>query len=248
MTASTKVVLDVVEDEARFVETAATAFVDACREAIAARGKFVVALTGGSTPVPVHRALGAAPWKDRIDWPRVHVVFGDERAVPPHDARSNFGAAKRDLIDHVPLPASNVHRMLGESTDLAAAARDYERALVELCDAKMDLIFVGLGKDAHIFSLFPGSPMIREEKSLVVAEIDPPMDPAVSRITFTPPMIDRAARVLGIATGAGKSEAVRRAVEDADDPSRVPAHLIRRARAARLLVDRAAASGSKTRG
>ncbi len=237
--------LRVVEGEAGFVDAAARTFVDACRDAIAARGRFVVALTGGSTPVPIHRALGAPPWKDQVDWSRVHLVFGDERAVPPDDPRSNYGAAKRDLIDRVPLPPANVHRMPGEAKDLATAARDYERMLHELCDATVDLVFVGLGKDAHVFSLFPGSPAIREQTALVVAEIDPPMDPAVSRITFTPPMIDRARFVLGIATGGGKVEAVRRAVEAPDDPQHVPAHLLRRARAGRLLVDHPAAAGLK---
>ena len=135
--------------------------------------------------------------------------------------------------------------MVGESKDLASAARDYERMLMELCDARVDLIFIGLGKDAHVFSLFPGSPVITEPTRLVVEEIDPPMDPAVSRITFTPPMIDRAAQVLGIATGAGKAEAVRRAVEETDDPRHVPAHLLRRANSGRLVVDRAAAASLK---
>jgi 6-phosphogluconolactonase len=236
------VALRVVEDEAAFVEACAGIVVEEHARAVAAKGAFVLALTGGSTPIPVHRALASAPWKDRIDWSRVHVLFGDERAVPPSDPRSNFGAAKRDLLDHVPIPPSNVHRMIGESTSLDDAARTYEGMLGELCDARIDLVFVGLGKDAHVFSLFPGSPMIGEQKRLVVAELDPPMDPAVSRITFTPPMIDRAVRVLGIAAGANKADAMKRAVEGADDPSHVPAHVLRRAKSATLVVDRAAAS------
>ena len=237
----------IVEGEAGFVDATCATFVDACRRAIQARGRFVVALTGGSTPVPIHRALGSDAWRAQIEWARVHLVFGDERAVPLDDARSNYGAAKRDLVDKVPLPASNVHRMIGESKDLDAAARDYERMLMELCEARVDLVFIGLGKDAHIFSLFPGSPMIAESARLVVAEIDPPMDPAVSRITFTPPMIERAGEVLGIATGANKADAVKRAVEAPDDPTHVPAQLLRRAQRGALVVDRAAAAGLKTR-
>lgn len=237
----------VVASEAEFVDACAAAFVDAYTKAVTSRGRFVVALTGGSTPVPIHRALGASPWRERVQWSQVHVVFGDERAVPPDDPRSNYGAAKRDLLDRVPLPAANAHRMLGEAIDLAAAARDYERMLRDLCDARIDFVCVGLGKDAHIFSLFPGSPAIDEQTALVVAEVDPPMDPAVSRITFTPPMIERAAFVLGIATGAGKADAVRRALAPDDDPKRVPAHLLRRAKSGMLVVDRTAAAGVEPR-
>jgi 6-phosphogluconolactonase len=236
------VALQIVDDEAAFVAAACARVVGACADSIVARGKFVVALTGGSTPVPIHRALGSDAWRAKIDWSRTHIVFGDERGVPVDDARSNYGAAQRDLIDAVPVPPSNVHRMIGESKDLDAAARDYERMLTDLCDARVDLVFIGLGKDAHIFSLFPGSPMIAEQKRLVVAEIDPPMDPAVSRITFTPPMIDRAGQVIGIAAGANKADAVKRAVEAADDAPHVPAHLLRRARHGALIVDRTAAA------
>lgn len=238
----TKPEVEVVADEAAFVEACAAAFVESCARAVASSGKFVVALTGGSTPIPVHRALASSPWKERIDWQNVHVVFGDERAVPPDDPRSNYGAAKRDLLDRVPLPTSNVHRMRGETSDLTTAAADYERTLRDLCDARVDFVFVGLGKDAHIFSLFPGSPAIDEERALVVAEIDPPMDPRVSRVTFTPPMIDRARFVLGIATGANKADAVKMAFEGRDDPKRVPAQLLRRASRGKLVVDRAAAA------
>ncbi|GAC1364271.1 MAG: 6-phosphogluconolactonase [Polyangiales bacterium] len=233
--------LQVVDGAAGLVDSAAAMFVDGARRAILERGRFVVALTGGSTPVPLHRALAALPYRAQIEWPRVHVVFGDERAVAATDPRSNYGAAKRDLLDLVPLPADNVHRMPGDSADLAAAAIAYEATLRDLCEGEVDLLFVGIGKDGHILSLHPGAAAIAETRALVVAELDPPMDPAVSRLTMTPVALERARSVVALASGAEKADAVRRAVDSPDDPQRTPAHLLRRARAGHFVIDASAA-------
>ena len=233
----------VVEDEQGFAKEAAEVVATHAERAIAARGKFVLALTGGSSPIPLHRALAEPPFKERIDWTKVYVVFGDERAVAPDAKDSNYRSAHDTLLANVPIPDGQVLRMLAERPDLAAAARDYERRLVQLCEARVDLICVGIGEDAHIFSLYPGSPAIDESQALVVAEIDPPMKPALSRITFTPRMLDRAGAVLVLATGEKKKSALLHALESADQPHRFPAHLLRRATDRTFVVDRAAASG-----
>ncbi len=231
---------ELVADVAAFAEKAATIVAEHAEKAIAARGRFVFALTGGSTPIPLHEALASAPFRDRIDWTKVHVVFGDERAVAPTAKDSNFGSAQRTLLSKVPLPEGNVLRMEADLPDLAATARAYEERLLALCDGRVDLVCVGIGKDAHIFSLFPGSPAIDEAHRLVVAEIDPPMNPALSRITFTPRMLDRAGAVLAIATGAEKSAAVAHALASAREPSRFPAQLLARASETIWVLDRAA--------
>lgn len=235
--------LTVVPDVEAFARTCAGLFVSAAREAIAARGKFVVALTGGSTPGPIHQLLAQPPFRDDVDWRRVEVLFGDERAVPPTDKQSNFRAANADLLSHVPLPATQIHRMQGDRADLAAAAADYERELLDVCGGEIDLLFVGLGKDAHVLSLHPGAAAIDERARWVVDEIDPPMDPRLSRITCTPRVIERARLVLAIATGEGKRDALQKALHGAESPKEVPAHLLRRAKAVRWVVDRAANGG-----
>lgn len=228
--------VDVEETVDAFAAGAARAFADAALEAIAARGRFVVALTGGSTPVPIHRAL-ATSFRDRVPWDKVDVVFGDERAVAADHELSNYRSAFESLLQHVPARA---FRMEGERPDLREAARDYEKQLLDLCGGEIDLMFVGIGKDAHILSLYPGSPQINNNDALVVAAIDPPMNPAVSRITMTPVAVARATRVIAIATGADKRPAIEKLLHEPEDPVRIPAHVLHRARDVRLIVDRAA--------
>ena len=235
--------LEVVEDAEAFARRGAEIFVAAAVEAIATRGRFSVALTGGSTPGPIHRAIGSDAHRSEVDWSKVDVFFGDERAGPPDARTSNYGAAREQLLRHVGIPDSRVHRMQGEQHDLAAVAAEYEQTLGEVCDDRLDLLFVGVGSNAHILSLYPGAPAIDEQHARVVAEIDPPMDPALSRITMTPVVIAKAHLVLAIATGPEKKEAVRLAIEGTDDRHRVPAQLLRGATNLIWLLDRAAASG-----
>jgi 6-phosphogluconolactonase len=222
--------VDVEENREAFAAAGARAFVEAANEAIAERGKFVVALTGGSTPVPIHQALAGA-FRDRVLWEKVEVLFGDERAVAPDDPLSNYRAARESLLSHVP---ATVHRMEAERKDLESAAREYAAKIDQI-----DLMFVGIGKDAHILSLFPGSPAI-DAKELVVASIDPPMNPAVSRLTMTPAVFSRTKRIIAIANGAEKREAVEKMLTGALDVKNVPAQLLRDLSDVRLIVDRAA--------
>ena len=133
--------------------------------------------------------------------------------------------------------------MEADRADLEGAARDYEARLRLVCDARPDLICVGLGKDAHILSLYPGSPAIDEQRALVVAERDPPMNPALSRLTMTPRMLERAGLILALATGKEKAQAVARALQGELDPRGCPAHLLRRAQHRVWILDREAAAG-----
>jgi len=232
--------LQVEADVAAFADACARLFVERAGQAIAARGKFVVALTGGSTPGPIHRAL-ATTYRDAVDWSRVTVLFGDDRAVPPTDERSNFRAANETLLAHVP---ATVFRIEGERTDLDRVARDYEQVLLQTCNGELDFLFVGLGQDAHVLSLWPGCPAIEERERLVVATIDPPMNPAVSRVTMTPPVVERAHLVLAIATGTAKRDALSKALHAGEDRPHIPAQILRRGRDVRWIVDAAAGAGS----
>ena len=187
--------------------------------AIAARGACTVCLAGGRTPEPVYRELASA---SSIDWTRVDVFFGDERAVPPDHPDSNYLMVHRVLLSHVPLPAGQVHRMEAERSDREAAAREYERSLPR----QLDILVLGMGSDGHTASLFPGSAALDERQRLVVPVIG--AKPPPERLTITPPVIEAARRVAVMATGQDKAAMVARAIEGPLAPKDVPVQLARR--------------------
>jgi 6-phosphogluconolactonase len=137
-----------------------TALIEA---SIAARHGANVCLTGGQTPRRLYQQLAdpSCPWRARIGWTRIDVFWGDERHVPPDHEDSNFGMAHRALLAQVPVPPAQVHRMRGELADAAEAARDYESTLQQLAELpRFDVMLLGLGEDAHIASIFPGSRLL----------------------------------------------------------------------------------------
>lgn len=185
-------------------------FVSACsEESIARRGRFTVALAGGSTPATLYRALALPLFAQDIDWPRWHVFWGDERCVPPDHTDSNYGMARRLLLDRVPVTPSQVHRMHGEDPP-EQAARDYERTLRDVLGpgGRLDLVLLGMGDDGHTASLFPGAPALDERKRLVVANWVPQLN--AHRLTLTLPAINGARSVAAFIAGGGKVRAVRR--------------------------------------
>jgi 6-phosphogluconolactonase len=187
--------------------------------AIAGRGACALCLAGGRTPEPVYRELASA---SSIDWTRVDVFFGDERAVPPDHPDSNCLMVNRVLLSRVPVPAGQVHRMEAERSDREAAARDYERLL----PPQLDILVLGMGPDGHTASLFPGSAALDERQRLVLPVIG--AKPPPERLTITPPVIEAARRVAVIATGGDKSAMVARAIEGPLAPKDVPVQLARR--------------------
>ena len=188
-------------------------------KAIAGRGACAVCLAGGRTPEPVYRELASA---SSIDWTRVVVFFGDERAVPPDHPDSNYLMVHRVLLSRVPVPAGQVHRMEAERSDREAAAREYERSL----PSQLDIMVLGMGPDGHTASLFPGSAALDEQQRLVVPVIG--AKPPPHRLTVTPPVIEAARRVAVIATGGDKAAMVARAIEGPLAPKEVPVQLARR--------------------
>jgi 6-phosphogluconolactonase len=170
-----------------------------------------VTLSGGSTPRRMHELL--AEDTTGIDWTRVHLYWGDERTVGPDDPQSNYRMACESLIERVPIPAENVHRMLGEDPP-AQAADDYERVLRETFGAappalpRFDLLLLGIGSDGHTASLFPGTAALREHTRWVVANHVPQQD--TWRISLTYPVINNAAIVMFLVAGRDKANAVHR--------------------------------------
>lgn len=174
----------------------------------AAPGRVAVALSGGSTPKRIFEYL-VRHCATTVDWTRLEVFFGDERAVPPGDSASNYRSARELLLDHVPIPPENVHRMEAEDADLDAAAARYEatlrRRVAGLLNGvpRFDLIWLGLGEDGHTASLFPGTRALEENDRLVVANDVPQLD--TRRMTMTFPLLRGARRVQVIATGEAKA-------------------------------------------
>lgn len=191
----------------------------AARESIAARGQFSLALSGGSTPKALYQLLATDEWKARFEWPKILVFFGDERAVAPDDALSNFKMASDALLNHVP---ARVFRMEAERADLEGAARDYQNALQDACD-RLDLVLLGLGDDGHTASLFPGSPQLGERENWVTTTPIASLEPHVRRLTLSFPAINAARRVWFLASGAGKAERLNQVLNGPRDVKKLPA-------------------------
>jgi 6-phosphogluconolactonase len=193
------------------------------RIAAAASAGGQIALTGGSTPRAAYRKLASMG----IDWSTCTLWFGDERCVPPDDERSNFGMVRDALLDRVRGDAPDVRRIPGERGPHEAADA-YER---ELRDAfgdglpRFDLVLLGLGRDAHCASLFPGQPSLEERERLAVAVERPGLPPLVPRVTLTLPAINAAAHVVFLVAGAHKAAAVERAFTGKPDRA-APASLV----------------------
>lgn len=177
--------------------------------AVARRGRFALAVTGGST----FADLGGGLVESDLPWGAVYVFWGDERAVPPDDPESNYRVASRVWLDRVPVPATQVYRMPADEPDLDAAARAYATTLARVLgpDGRLDAIILGTGADGHVCSLFADSSATAERDRAVVAVLDSPKPPA-RRLTLTLPVITRARDVIVMALGAAKREAVRDAL------------------------------------
>jgi 6-phosphogluconolactonase len=205
---------------------AAEFFAATARNAVAARGRFSVALSGGSTPRPIYETLARPNFRDRVDWARTHVFWGDERCVDPDDPRSNARLANEALLRHVPVPAGQVHPM-DCLPDPREAARRYEAMLKNFFAGgapSFDLILLGLGENGHTASLFPGHAVLTEAARWVaevyVAEQD------LYRLTLTAAFINRAATVAFLVDAAAKAAVVREVIAGPRDPLRLPAQLI----------------------
>ena len=180
----------------------------AAEQAIARRGRFTMALTGGSVVAAIYPVLAQAA----LPWDKVHVFFGDERSVPPDHKDSNFKLAHDTLLGLPSVRGVHVHRIRGEDDAMKAAA-DYEGVLLDVTDGTgaIDIVHVGMGPDGHICSLFPEHPLLREERRLVMPILDSPKPPP-SRVTFTLQTLARARALFFLVTGAAKAEAVADAV------------------------------------
>lgn len=208
--------LQICRDAGELAERAAALVLQAAGRAIAAEGRFTLCLAGGDTPRAVYRRLSSAA----LEWKRVHLFWGDERAVPPDDPQSNFRMVKEELLSRAQVPEENVHRILAEKPAEQAAAA-YEDELRQFFGGwpGFHLALLGLGADGHTASLFPGSPALAVTDRAVVA--------ASGRISLTAPALNRAAWVVFLVGGEQKAAALRAVLEGPPNPRQFPAQLIR---------------------
>jgi 6-phosphogluconolactonase len=207
-------------------QAAATWLVAQANRAVAARGRFSVALSGGGTPRRTYELLAAPPLADQAPWDRVHVFYGDERCVPLDDPRSNAHMAQTAWLDHVPIPPDQIHPIKC-ARDPAAAARQYEAQLREFFAGqppRLDVVLLGLGGDGHTASLFPGTTLLAETKRWAAAVAVDGQD--LHRVTLTAPLINQARLVTFLVAGSSKAGVLREVLHGPRDPARRPAQLI----------------------
>lgn len=208
--------IKVVADAQALAEAAAHAVRDSLLRAVASRGRFDLALTGGRTPVALYERLGG-PMRAEIPWEEGHLWWGDERCVPPDDEESNYGLAARTLLRDRSAPGGNIHPMICGARDADEAASRYEDELRSQLgpdpesaspEATFDLLLLGMGEDGHVASLFPSDPALGEPVRWVRAVSAPASRPPRERLTLTLPAINLSSEVLILVSGEAKAEMV----------------------------------------
>ena len=219
-------------------------FSRAAKESIEKRGRFAVAISGGSTPRSMHSMLGEEPFYSDIPWDKTDIFWADERCVPNNHPDSNFGAAKKDFLDRVPIPRGHIHP-LQEDLSPEEGALWYQQKLIKFFQRKedefplFDLIFLGIGTDGHTASLFPGQSALNEMKRWVVAVKGG--NPDVNRLTLTFPVINRGKQIVFMISGKKKASVVKTALKGIQ--SGLPAQLVQPLKGTLIwLLDREAAS------
>jgi 6-phosphogluconolactonase len=217
------------------------------KEAVEQRGRFTIALSGGSTPKSLYNLL-ATNARTTLPWDRMFFFFGDERHVPPTDPESNYRMADEAMLSKIPVAAANVFRFPAENPDAAAAADAYEKTLRRFFAVesgqfpRFDLILLGMGPDGHTASLFPGTAGLQEKSKLVIANWVEKLK--TSRLTLTLPVINAANCVAFLVSGTDKAPALKAVLEGDAPGEQYPSKLVRPTDGKLLwLIDRAAASG-----
>lgn len=222
--------------------TAADLFVEYAQKEIAGKGKFTVVLTGGSSPAGIYKLLASEAYKNKIDWSKVYVFWGDERWVPLNDDLSNAKMSYTTLLNHVPVPRENIFEMYKDGVTPEEYAATYEQTIRKILgeEGKFDLILLGMGDDGHTASLFPGEAVLEEQTKWVDAYYLAPQK--MYRITLTAPLINKASKIIVVAFGEKKIYALKEVTTGAYNPTLYPMQLIKPVSGELLfLVDKVAA-------
>jgi 6-phosphogluconolactonase len=237
------------ENPAELAQAGADLFADIAKDCVSNYDRFSVAVSGGSTPRAMHCLLAQEPFLSEVPWNKTHIFWVDDRCVPHDDPASNFGAARSDLIALVPIPAENVHPIPVDTPPQKGALK-YQNDILDFFNPAngeipcFDLIIMGIGRDGHIASLFPGCKELEEKKRLIVPVKGG--DPFVHRLTMTLPILNNARETIFLVSGSNKAEIVKEIFYKKD--SCLPAQMIKPANgnltwlmdseAARLIEDK----------
>ena len=219
--------MHIASDTGRLSHNLAAWLSDYIKDVLSERDRFTFVLSGGSTPKQLYALLAEPPYKDAIDWEKVHFFWGDERAVPFEDERNNAKMCYDELLNKVPVNQDHIHIM---RTDIAPeeSASEYEKVLKQYFDDSeitFDFVLLGMGDDGHTLSLFPGTEVIHEENAWVKAFYLPAQE--MFRITLTAPVVNNAACVAFLAAGAGKAETLKHVLEGESNVDLYPSQIIK---------------------
>lgn len=224
-------IIRIFADSEAVSRAAAEEFVRSAGAAIAARGQFTVALSGGSTPKRLYQLLAEPPYRSQVDWSKIEFFWGDERSVPPDHNDSNYHTAQEAMLRKLPVSAEKVHRMEAERADRDAAARDYEAVLARVFKVTpggkppaFDLILLGMGPDGHTASLFPHTKGLKETGRWVIVNYVPKF--ATDRVTLTAPVLNQAREVLFLIAGTDKADSLHQVLEGPPNSDLYPSQLI----------------------
>src|SRR5580704_17431979 len=218
--------LHIYQNDQEFAKDAAEWIIKVIDETLQKQEQFTWVLSGGNTPKPIYTLLSSSPYRDQIDWNRLHIFWGDERAVPFEDDRNNAKMAYETLLNHVPIPAGQIHIM---RTDIhpEESAFEYEKILRSYfpqADPRwprtFDLVLLGMGEDGHTLSLFPGTAVIHEVDAWVKAFFLEAQD--MYRITLTRSIVNNSSRIAFLTTGDNKADAVHEVIEGKYNPDLYP--------------------------
>jgi 6-phosphogluconolactonase len=216
---------------------------DYIKEVLSKQDRFTFVLSGGSTPKQLYGLLAESPYKEAIDWEKVHFFWGDERAVPFEDSRNNARMCYDELLNKVPVNPANIHVM---RTDIAPeqSAVEYEQILKQYfqnSELTFDFVLLGMGDDGHTLSLFPGTEVIHEENAWVKAFYLPAQE--MFRITLTAPIVNQATCVAFLAVGTGKAETLKHVLKGESNVDLYPSQIIKPSQGQlHWFVDQAAAT------
>jgi 6-phosphogluconolactonase len=240
--------LNIYADADRLQQACAEHIIALAHAAIDQRGSFHIALSGGSTPRALYALLATPACAEQLDWPHIHVYFGDERAVPDDHPDSNYRMARAALLDHVSLPADNIHPMSPHPETIQQSAAAYSQLLLDKLPhspgglPQFDLVLLGLGTDGHTASLFPDTEVLGEQHALVAPVYVEKL--GSWRLTLTYPVINAARELLFLVAGQDKATIVRQLFSG--QPPDVPSAGIRPTGTVHWMLDEAAAKGLET--
>lgn len=222
--------IEIYENAKELAWAAALRFASLAEQAVKERGRFTVALSGGSTPKAMFAILAEKPFAGALPWPSIHFFWGDERCVPPDHADSNYRMANETLLSRVAVPRENIFRIPAEEEDHNRAAANYSETIRQFFDLpasefpRLDLVFLGMGPDGHTASLFPGTTALQVEDQIAVANYVEKFQ--TFRITLTASTINNAQNVIFLVAGEDKAATLKDVLEGVPQPRKYPSQLI----------------------